>query len=193
MPRKRYNWEDVQKLYDSGLSYRELTAKIGVTPGAIAKAVAKGLLKTRSMSEAANLKFAQGWTVTPMNDTAKAELSLRQSLRNTGGRCRWFEVSGQYVQGTWERDIAQKLDTYGIEWKKVRSREDSFRYELDGKTKWYSPDFYLPEYNLYIEVKGYWWGRDKEKMQAVYSQHPDARIVLVEKEQFEEIMNFDAG
>ena len=46
----------------------------------------------------------------PMSESNKRKLSERQSLNNSGGKTKWFEVAGQKIQGTWERNIAIKFE-----------------------------------------------------------------------------------
>lgn len=58
---------------------------------------------------------------------------------------------------------------------------------------WYSwcvhtPDLFLKEYDVYLEIKGYWWGDDKRKMDAVKQQHPEKKIVIIEKNEYNRIM-----
>ena len=48
---KRYDWNEVQKLYDTGLTYKELHSKIGISNATIHNAVKKGLFKSRTTSE----------------------------------------------------------------------------------------------------------------------------------------------
>ena len=62
---------------------------------------------------------------------------------------------------------------------------------MDGKLRHYTPDFYLPEYDVLLEVKGHWWGRDREKMDIVLKTHTDKNIVIVEKEHYEKILQGD--
>lgn len=62
------------------------------------------------------------------------------------------------MRSSWEIAYAKWLDKNNIEW----------RYELNtfdlGDTC-YTPDFYLPETNEYIEVKGYFPKKIKEKIE----------------------------
>lgn len=127
-----------------------------------------------------------------LGEKARRELSIRQSLNNTGGKCKWYEVSGVKVQGTWERNIAIKLCELGIIWSKPSINTDIFSYIIDNKVKSYAPDFYFPEYNLYLEIKGYWWGNDKEKMRLVMEQHPNKNIIIIEKEQYKKLLECDS-
>lgn len=119
---------------------------------------------------------------------SKQKLSETMSIRNKGGRCKWYEVDGQLLQGTWERDFAMKLTELGIKWVKIKTNSYTLKYIMDGVVRNYTPDFYLPDNDLFIEVKGFWWGRDKEKMRLVQEQHSKVNIVIIEKEQFDKIM-----
>lgn len=118
----------------------------------------------------------------------RQKLSLARSVKNHGGRCRWYLVDGQMVQGTWERNVGLMLSSLGIAWTKLRTHRDVLVYVMDGKHRTYTPDFYLAEQQLYLEIKGFWWGNDRRKMQLVREQHPDKRIVVVEKDAYERLM-----
>ena len=123
-----------------------------------------------------------------MSDESRKRLSEEQSLKNRGGKCKWFEYAGQKLQGTWELNVAKKLDELSIKWKKLAVHGDVWKYELDGKTKSYTPDLYLIEEDIYLEIKGYWWGNDKSKMEAVREQHPDKKLFVIEKEEYGRIV-----
>lgn len=107
------------------------------------------------------------------------ELSERQSIKNTGGKSKWFEIGGQLVQGTYEYKFAESLIRDGIIWEKVKTNSHIFRYQSNSKIHSYSPDFWLPELELYIEIKGFWWGNDKEKMELVKNQNQDKKLILI--------------
>jgi hypothetical protein len=118
----------------------------------------------------------------------KKNTSRRMSVKNNGGRSKWYEVAGQKCQGTWERNVALKFEELGIEWKKLKTNRDVLEYVMDDKVRCYTPDFFLPAYNVFLEVKGHWWGRDREKMDIVLKTYPDKNIVIVEKEQYEKFL-----
>jgi len=121
-------------------------------------------------------------------EETKRKIGEKLSINNKGGRSKWYEVAGQKVQGTWERDIALKFEELGIKWKKLKTNRDTLEYVMDGKLRHYTPDFYLPDYDVLLEVKGHWWGRDREKMDIVFETYKDKNIVLIEKEQFQKIL-----
>lgn len=119
---------------------------------------------------------------------AREKISAKLSINNKGGRCKWFEVAGQKVQGTWEQNAAIKFEEFGIRWQKLNTNKYTFEYEMDGKSRSYTPDFYLPDYDVYLELKGRWWGRDKEKMDLVVEKYKDKRIVVIEKDDYEKLL-----
>lgn len=61
--------------------------------------------------------------------------------------------------------MAQLLDSNGIGW--VRPKPVPW-VDLEGSTRLYYPDFYLPDHDLYLDPKNpYCMERDEEKMAAV--------------------------
>lgn len=120
--------------------------------------------------------------------TERESTSIRMSLHNPGGKCKWFEVNGIKVQGTWERDIAIKLSELNIQWEKPSTNADVWRYETEGKYHSYAPDFYLPSLNIWLEIKGYWWGNDKIKMEKIKKTYPHRKLLIIEEEQYRDIL-----
>lgn len=102
----------------------------------------------------------------------KMSLSRLKYLESTGGpRVKWFEVGGQFVQGNYERIVAEKLLSDNITWKKCTATTH-FEYTLvDGTIHRYIPDFYLPDFDLFIEVKGWWSDTAITKMISVLEQN----------------------
>ena len=66
------------------------------------------------------------------------------------------------MDSSWERELAIKFDNLKIKWIK---NPTYFKYEnLNGEIRKYYPDFYLPDYDCYIEVKGYWTDEVRNKI-----------------------------
>lgn len=183
MPHKKhYDWIEIQKDYDAGLSFRGLQHKYGIAFNSLVNAKNRGDLITRTKSEASKLRIAEhGPTV--MGQDARRRLSERMSQNNPGGKSKWYEVSGKKVQGTWERNFALYCNENNIAWDRCKP----WKYVLDGKIKSYTPDFYLPAFDLYVEIKGRWWGNDRAKMDAVIEQHPDKKILIIEKQEYSKL------
>lgn len=96
------------------------------------------------------------------------------------GRCKKYEytspIAGHIkVDGTWELKVATFLDTTNLKWKRNKKR---FSYtKPDGKKSTYQPDFYIEDWNCYVEVKGYEteldqskWSQFKEKLKIIKSR-----------------------
>lgn len=61
-----------------------------------------------------------------------------------------------YMRSTWEANFAKWLDLSGIKWE-----YESKTFDLGDTT--YTPDFYLPEFGIWIEIKGWWREASKKK------------------------------
>lgn len=69
------------------------------------------------------------------------------------------------LESSWEVDIATWLDKNNIDWDRPKHIKwvDSTR-----KARKYFPDFYLPDYDVYLDPKNpYIIAKDKEKIKAV--------------------------
>ena len=71
---------------------------------------------------------------------------------------------------TWE--LATVL--YFIE-NNIRFEKDAYSFKIDDK-RYYIPDFYLPDYDLWIEVKGRWMRNSKEKWDAFHETRPNSEL-----------------
>lgn len=75
------------------------------------------------------------------------------------GRTKQIEKYGIKFQGNWELLYWE----YCVEHQIIIERcSERFPYEWNG-TRSYNPDFYLPETDTYVEIKGYETERDKAK------------------------------
>lgn len=74
------------------------------------------------------------------------------------GRTKKYEyespIAGKIkVDGTWELKVAQYLDTLNVIWTRNKKRFDYIN--LENKKSTYCPDFFVFDWNSFIEVKGY--------------------------------------
>ena len=92
-------------------------------------------------------------------------------LENNSSWCEWYDVSGVKVQGNLELKFAEFLLKCGLVFSRKRIKYNVHRT--------YTPDFYIPKYDLYVEVKGFLYEKDKAKMKAVLSENEiDLRIIF---------------
>jgi len=81
------------------------------------------------------------------------------------------------MDSTWEVACASRLDALGIKW--TRDPKMKLSYITRGRRKRnYIPDFYLPELDLYIEVKGYWTDAARHKMKDIIKRNPGKICIL---------------
>lgn len=188
--RKNHNsWRNHERCCPSNLNrnYKNgMTGKKGSNQ--YKKAEELGLPKPQ-LSDESREKIRKSSTGRKHAVETKRILSEKRSLNNKGGRSKWYEVNGIKVQGTWERNVAKILTENNIKWLKPSTANHSFKYNMDGKTRTYTPDFYLIDQKIYLEIKGYWWGNDKEKMKNVTEQNPNANVMIIEKYDYERILS----
>lgn len=92
-----------------------------------------------------------------------------------------YSYNGVDLDGTWELSYAIYLDENKILWNRCSER---FPYEMDGKVHFYTPDFYLIESDIYVEIKGYQTDKDILK----WSQFPkDKKLVILKYKELKEL------
>lgn len=74
---------------------------------------------------------------------------------------------------SWERLLADYLTERKIRWRKC---DQHFDYRHKGKDRLYKPDFYLPNYKVYVEVKGWTTSTDISKWSYLIRKH---RLLVV--------------
>lgn len=113
-----------------------------------------------------------------------------KSCANTGilnssfGKCtnppQWFEYNNFYFRSSWELNFANWCDLSGVKWE-----YESKTFDLGNTT--YTPDFYLPEFDLWIEIKGYWRDNAKKKFKKFKRLYKDINIEIFEKDKLSEL------
>jgi endogenous inhibitor of DNA gyrase (YacG/DUF329 family) len=89
---------------------------------------------------------------------------------------KWFETKNVEnkiikVQGSWEYEFANSLNRLNILYDRKSVKVTNCNR--------YVPDFYLPDYNIFIEVKGFLYEKDKYKMlKAIDYSEIDLRIIF---------------
>ena len=102
----------------------------------------------------------------------------------------WYKIknieNNEYVvRGLWEYNVAKKLNEQNILWIK----NQYLYYFINDIKKTYNPDFYLPELNEYIEVKGYFSKENKIKMDAIIDQNPETKIRFLQMKEYTNFIN----
>lgn len=127
--------------------------------------------------ELARKRMSDAMVVASAGRKHKEETKLKLSIaRMNAMECnsvhsKWFDVDGVKVQGTWEREIALLLKQKNIKFSRVRLRYNNHRH--------YTPDFFLHELGVYLEIKGWLSNRDIVKYKKFFLDHPEKLIILV--------------
>jgi hypothetical protein len=118
--------------------------------------------RVRKISESLKGKPHKGSSHT---DETKLQLSniikerYASGWESTAGRCKKIDyfsiVAGNVkVDGNWEHRVCIYLDEIGVEWIRNKKRFSYFN-SIKNSNSTYCPDFYVKDWDFYIEVKGY--------------------------------------
>lgn len=196
---------DAIKAYERGASSVELGRKYGVSHGHLLKMLKESGAHIRSTKEAAQAK--RGKPSPKRSFTATQELEvcrLYQSGMTQRAIAKQLNVSattvwetrkrhgiqtrkaiphpgmGKYADGrsrlfrsSWERAFAAYLDSKLIEW---NYEPKSFQLQ---NGKFYLPDFHVPAWGAYVEVKGFSWKDSLQKIADFREEYPEERLLLV--------------
>lgn len=96
------------------------------------------------------------------------------SSSNVNGRVKKVVYKNITLDSQWEVDFAIWLDENKIIWERPNK---GFEYNYKDKKHIYYPDFYLPQLDIYVEVKGYKREKDEYKWKSLNNL-----IVLLSKD-----------
>lgn len=104
--------------------------------------------------------------------------------KSNRGRVRHIKKYGLTFDGSWELKFYEWCLSNNIE---VIDNTEFFEYTFKGKCHLYNPDFYLPEYDIFVEVKGYYDDKDVAKWSCFNKKLfvlKDESIKLIENMEF---------
>ncbi len=94
------------------------------------------------------------------------------------------EDLGHYVRSSWEADIARVFRYLG--WEYQYEPQTFELVKANGSTITYTPDFYVPEQNIFYEIKGWMDDVSAEKIALFNEQYPDLTLIVMDKTLFAE-------
>lgn len=127
------------------------------------------------ITEETRKKLGNGWKGKTLPNWMKEKISngmqiaVRKypdsySSSNVNGRVKKVIYKDTTLDSQWEADFAIWLDQNEIIWERPNN---GFEYDYEGKKHIYYPDFYLPQLNIYVEVKGYKREKDEYKWKSL--------------------------
>lgn len=106
------------------------------------------------------------------------------TTENTYSNCKqgFRNDIGCYFRSSWEANFARILDYCNIKWEYEYERF-VFPYSVDGVLS-YQPDFYLPEYDSWIEIKGWMDYKSQLRLKMFNWYYPDYanKFVLINED-----------
>lgn len=82
-----------------------------------------------------------------------------------------------YFYSRWEANIARLFNYLGVKW-----LYQPKTFDLGSQN--YTPDFYLPNYNTYIEVKNFLWRYSKIRDRKFRKVYPNIKLILLLKKNY---------
>lgn len=165
---KNLNREEVQQLYDSGLSLKKLANHYNVAEMTIQRLK----LNTRNKSEAGKIADRN------FSEDGLHRLSEAAKTRGLGGYRphpnKGLRYKNIWFDSKWEVQVAESLDESSVEWTRP-----SIGFVWTDTGRKYYPDFYLPEYNVYLDPKNdYLIVKDSKKISEAQFRNKIKVLVL---------------
>ena len=152
---------------------------------------AKNEGKIHIVSEETRKKIGKSHKGKTISKEQKEKLSLYRSKileeLGIGGfkTIKWYKFKNineeEFIlRGRWELNVAEILNENKVYW----IRKVYIPYiDSEGIKRTYTPDFYLPNLDRYIEVKGYFSEKDQTKIELVKKQN-DINLILIREKDF---------
>ena len=112
-----------------------------------------------------------------------------KSTYNTYSRCHggFREDIGLYFRSSWEANYARLLNHIGVKWEYEGQR---FRFPDTGcGVLSYCPDFYLPEFYLFIEIKGWMDERSRIRLGLFEKYYPEQfrNLLIIQEREYTQL------
>lgn len=139
----------------------------------------------KKLSESAKKQCETMWTEEQREKHSNSMLKAVEnnpesySTQNVCGRVKQVEYNGTVFKSKWEVRTAEWFDKQLVDWE---YEPKYFDYVWENKKRKYFPDFYLKEYDVYVEVKGY----KRESDDAKWNQFPE-RLVLIDERNIDKL------
>ena len=136
-----------------------------------------------SMLETMNLKQREtkikNGTLNPMKNQSNP-----YSRTKSGKRA---DLNNVFFRSSWEANIARYYNFIGVKWE-FEPKTFIFKNITRGSVS-YTPDFYLPDEDKWVEVKGWFDGKSKTKLKRFKEQYPEEykKLQLITEKEYNEI------
>lgn len=185
--RKEINKKISEKLKGKKLS-PDVIEKIRITKLAnkdkISHNISVGMKRYYKRHPEAKKKISDRMTGRIVSTKTRLKLSELAKKNELGGhnsklRLYYTQKDGNvvYLHSSYEKIVAESLDKYDIRW----TRPKYLKYINETGEHRYYPDFYLSNYNVYLDPKNnYLIKKDKEKIRLVCEQN-DVQVIVLDR------------
>jgi predicted transcriptional regulator len=100
------------------------------------------------------------------------------------------DLNNIYFRSSWEANMARYYNFVGIEWE-FEPKTFVFTNITRGSVS-YTPDFYLPKEDRWVEVKGWMDSKSKTKLKRFQKQYPDeyAKLEIITGKEYKEFAKY---
>ena len=109
--------------------------------------------------------------------------------KNFGGKGKGGYYKNEWYDSSWELKLAKSLDEKNILFRRNTGLYKFPYIDLKGRNRNYYPDFFFPETNQFLEIKGYWTTETKHKIKSSMEINPELKNLII-LESLEEIDKF---
>lgn len=169
--------------YLSGKSKRESGEMFGYGRGATTNILKRNNVSPRTVSQSLkNRTFTEEWKSKIKHNHHDVSGINNPMFGREPGHGKWiFSPSlKRKVRSTWEARIADILETL-----KIVCEYESHRIYLGDVS--YLPDFYLPTFDVYIEVKGWKNQHFKKVLKALKEYRPDIKLLIIDSDLYPKV------
>lgn len=92
---------------------------------------------------------------------------------------------GGYYRNIWLRSSYEIIFAYWLDLSGIKWKYEFKTFDLGNRT--YTPDFYLPKFDCYIEIKGYFSNGAKKKFRLFKKKHSKANIFIFKYKNLKEL------
>ncbi len=177
VPSKKKLKED----YQNGLSTNDIALKYKISKGTVYNLFKKYKIQGRSLSESLTTFLGTEKGFSAIQNRLKTVIEKYGTACVGGSYCNWGNPKsrlksgfkddiGVKVRSGWEGNVLRWLTSLGKKW---QYEPRTFIFEgIKKGTMGYMPDIFLPDENMWIEVKGYLNKKDRTKLKRFRKYFP---------------------
>lgn len=125
-----------------------------------------------------------------LSEIVTERLTSGGNVYSRSRRGRRADLGGSFFRSAWEANVARWLTFHGRKW---LYEPKTFWFETVRRgARSYTPDFFLPDENRYIEVKGWMDAKSRTKLKRMAKYFPDVQIEVIDAKRYREICTYAA-